>query len=51
MNRNTVGALVIVSICVLIGFGMWVTQSPAPLWALFIVLWFAQGYTWETKEN
>jgi len=48
--RNVGGALVLAGGTGLIGYGMYVTQSASPLWAIFLLAWFAGDFPWSKEK-
>ena len=47
--RNVGGAIALVAGAGLIGYGMFITQSASPLWAIILLIWFASDFPWSKK--
>ena len=49
--KDVGGALGIIGGIGLIGFGMWLTQSVDPLWAIILLIWFVQDFPWSSQDS
>ena len=49
--KDVGGALGIIGGVGLIGWGMWLTQSANPLWAIILLIWFAHDFPWSSTDS
>ena len=49
--RNLGGVIGIIGGVGLIGFGMWMTNSVQPLWALLLLVVFVNNFPWEKSSK
>jgi len=49
--KNICGFLGIIGIIGMIGFGIWITRSAEPLWAIILLVWFVQDFPWTQGKS